>query len=336
MIDTITTGIVGGGKMGTSLFSYLSQFRHKLVWVVRSGYDEKNTKYQRKLKRALKNGIISEEDFNFKSKNQTITNKLEYLNKASVIIECIDEHIESKQELIDRLFKIIPKNSVIASNSSSIIPEKLGKTNEERRRIIGLHFFFPLEYKETVEIVESEYNSKETIEFTKAFVKDIKKQGFVQNGETRFLLNRVMLDWQACAFNYAKENDLSFKIIDEAVEKHLHAAAIFKTMDHIGLDIINYSAKNYQPLFKAENQELLLKFLNNAVENNRLGVKTQSGFYPCTEQELDNELQCIASELSLKFKSILNEWVNKTGLSLNSLENYMSEYFDTEIQAWIK
>jgi 3-hydroxybutyryl-CoA dehydrogenase len=333
-------GIVGGGKMGTSIFNFLTKYNFQIVWYNRTNADKINNKHIRKLNRALKNNLISKEEFELKIQSQVITNSINDLNDSCLIIECINENLAAKQILINELFTIAKPYTIIASNSSSFKPETLSKNNTQRERIVGLHFFFPVEIKNIVELVLSSYNSAETIKKIEGFLSSINKNYLIQNSESAFLLNRIMLKLQAAAFNFSTKNNCKFKQIDEVVKQHLFPIGIFEMMDHIGIDIIYESAKNY--ILDEEDKNLFLpimNFMEQSIKNNNFGIRTGQGFYDYSNTISDLRIDNNKDKQIIKFLidsySVAYSWALAISNSkADDLDLYMNEYLDTDTKQW--
>jgi len=334
--------IVGDGKMGTSLFQFLSHFDFKLVWVHITNPEKASKKYHRRLKRALKNELIDQNQFDFKMQNHIITESLADVSKSDLIIECIFEDLNAKRELVQDLFKIKKAEAIIASNSSSLFPDRLSDSDSQRQKIMGLHFFFPVETKAMVELLPSGANSDEDLLRVQEFIKKIAKSILIQSREDAFLLNRIMLKWQALAYNYFVESDYSVAQIDSVINKHLACMGIFEMMDFIGLDLIYQSSEAYtEGQDDKEIYSLLLDFLKTKIKDNQIGVKSNEGFYTypqnaeITALSVDAE-QEILQKLVTDFELIL-EWAQKISCSsMEDLEFCMNEYLDTDIKNWKK
>jgi len=334
--------IVGDGKMGTSLFHYLSQFDFKIIWIHITDPEKAKKKYHRKLNRALKNDLINQTEFDFKSDNHLITNDLSSVSESDLIIECIFEDLYAKRKLVHDLFEIKKPKAIIATNSSSIFPDSLSDLDLQKQKILGVHFFFPVETKAMVELIPSGFNNNNDLQKVQLFLNAISKRVLIQDGNDAFLLNRIMLKWQALAYNYFMESDYSFAQIDIVVSKHLGCMGIFEMMDFIGLDLIYKSSNTYvEGQDDKELYRLLLDFLKTKTEANQIGVKTNEGFYTYPQNSDIESLsveqeQEILQKLLKDFKLIM-DWAKSLSSSTDEdLEFCMNEYLDTNIKNWKK
>ncbi len=333
-------GIVGGGKMGASIFNFLCGFDFKLTWYIRTDWEKTEKKHLRKLNRSVKNELISQKEYELRKQNHTITNSIANLANCNLIIECINEDLNAKQDLINKLFSVIANDSIIASNSSSINPQLLSKIEEQKERIIGLHFFFPVEMKNIVELVTTPFNSKETIRETELFLTAINKFYLNQTKDNNYLLNRLMLHLQAAAFNLHKEQNLSFTEIDNAVDKYLFPIGIFAMMDHIGIDMIYNSALNYLD-YETDKEPFLplINYMRKCISENRLGIKTKIGFFNYNNPEpanpiLNKDEKQIACSLANSYFSSYNWFIEKKLCKPSDLTFSMNEYLDTDTKKW--
>ena len=152
-------GIIGSGKMGADIFNYLSDYNYNLYWFIlfEEEKDKLQKSFSKKISRQLKHGLISKVQYN--SKNDFIlTNRLNDLVNCDLIIESIVEEKNEKLKLFRDLQQIVSKECIVASNSSSILPSLLSKSSP----VIGMHFFYPVSFKNTVELVVHEDINRDT------------------------------------------------------------------------------------------------------------------------------------------------------------------------------
>jgi len=316
-------GILGGGKMGFNLFSYLSGFGFDLSLYQRSNPEKLLKKHQRKISRQYKNGIISETKYNQLLDNQQIGSALEIITKADLVIECLAEDLQIKNQFFQESEKIVSSDTIFATNSSSILPSEINISDDRKPNLVGMHFFFPIKTKSFVELISSEHSSEITIKSAVSFLNKISKQILYQNSENAFLVNKVLLDLQSAAYNLSISKKLSYEFIDRAVSNSFMSLGIFEMMDHIGLDVLQNSIKNYL----RDNDEIdkylpLLDKLSEMNKNQCLGIKIGKGFYNYSEKidsvrtsdgfsiSLQDTANYLEEILSLSIRSFTNQSEN--------------------------
>lgn len=334
-----TIGIVGGGKMGTSIFNWLSQFNDGLIWVVRSNHEKARKKYNRKLQRAFKNELLSENSFNRRSVNHIITNKLSALQPCDLVIETIAENLNDKKDLVKQLLLVVRDDVVIATNSSSFFPWQLSDNKNQQKRIVGLHFFYPVNFKNVVEFICVNETDSQNIKIKQL----LSSKGITiiqQNATNAFLLNRLMLQLQVEAFRLHESGGYSIFEIDKAVDTFLFPIGLFVMMDHIGLDILQTAVQNYALL--ESDLAGILEFqncLNQKVAAGELGVKSAIGFYDYSKNVTDNNfkndrLKFIAKRLAETYYNAFNFYVQKGYSSPEELILAMNVYLDCDTERW--
>lgn len=329
MNEIKTIGIIGSGKMGSDIFNYVSDFNFKLMWFTRNSDHKEilHNTYHKKIKRQLKHGIISQEIFDIRTSFK-ITNNLNDLSECDLIIESIIEEQDIKIELFQALDKIVKPSCVLASNSSSILPSEISENVQRKNRILGLHFFYPMAFKNVVELISSKFTDEITIEKIKLFLGDIKRFYLEQNETSAFILNRFLLQIQIAAFNLLKENSLGYKQFDDISKQLIPEFGLFEIMDNVGHNtmynaILNYSRmdvdkKKYELLLNElntrksvsdENERNL--FYNDDLENKQVNHGTAL--------EIINELKAVANEY---FKKYTNEYKINVYNFKKGLEEY--------------
>jgi len=271
--------------MGFNMFSYLSGFGFDLSLYQRSNPEKLLRKHQRKISRQYKNGIISETKYNQLIDNQQIGSDLEIISKADLLIECLAEDLQIKNQVFQKAEKIVASDTIFASNSSSILPSEIIISDDSSPRLVGMHFFFPTQTKSFVELISSDHSSENTIKSAVSFLNKISKQILYQNSENAFLVNKVLLDLQSAAYNLSISKKLSYEFIDRAVSNSFMSLGIFEMMDQIGMDVLQYSIKNYlRDGGEIDKYIPLLDKLSEMNNNQCLGVKTGRGFYNYSEK----------------------------------------------------
>jgi 3-hydroxybutyryl-CoA dehydrogenase len=275
-------GVVGEGKMGSSIFLYLNGFDFNLTWLCSSGQaSEKAEKtVMKKLRFQLQSGILSENEYIAKSEKTKITTLTGELKNCDLIIEAIPEDLDAKRILFETLDKSVNADCIFTSNSSSYLPSQLILSGTRRSRTAGLHFFFPVNMKKSVELIAGSKTSVETMESLKQFLIKTDKNPFPQNESNAFLLNRLLLDFQAEAFNILREGKLSVQDIDAVVKERLFPIGVFEFFDHVGIDTMLSSIRSYTR--NSTNKEFykpLIQKLEELTKLDHLGIKNRQGFY---------------------------------------------------------
>jgi len=198
---------------------------------------------------------------------------LETMSDADFVVEAIYESIPAKQELLDKLGKIVRPDAIIGSNTSSIPMHLLSEKVPNPGRFIGTHFFGPVPLMGLVELVMGPETSKETLETAKLFAKFLGKTPIVVwKPSPGFLVNRIFNAVTMEALRCYFEGIGTPEDIDTGMRLgYGWAAGPFEVLDNAGLDIMAaiFKVMGGQP--PPQIQEML--------DKGWLGRKTGRGFY---------------------------------------------------------
>jgi len=317
-------GIVGSGKMGQDIFNYLNDFDFHLYWFTHT--PEKREKleksYSKKIARQLKHNLITQEQFEQKSKNQ-ITGYLSDLSGCDLIIETIVEDIDAKLYLFSDLKTIVQPGCIIVSNSSSILPSYLSTYFP----VAGMHFFYPIAFKNIVELILPDNYNSDSAERLKDYLSSINKKYIIQNEQNAFLLNRFLLDLQGKAFHFTVEQNIPLEVIDKISQTIIPDFGLFEMMDQVGLSTMYQSIQNYALMDKhPENYDNLLARLNEKIALGQPMLEKDSTY------EVDKKSNdAIVAFLRKEIRETYNQYLLNQPVDADIYKNALKEFCELEL-----
>ena len=324
--------------MGNDLFELLTGYPFSVTMVC-EGENQVNlikAGFNKKQKRALKYDLIEQDAFDFRTDNTIITTDLKLLLTSNLVIEAITEDILQKRTLFKQIKEFISSSCIVITNSSSIPPDQLFSEILNEGRCLGLHFFYPVALKDIVEVNLGEKTSDETTSIVKKFLQKLNKFHIILTKNDHFIINRIFLKMQARCCQILEEGTLDYKEIDALVKAHLFPIGIFEFFDHVGNDVMLHSVRNY---LKYETNKGFYKPLINVLEHlvnqGKLGVKTNSGFYnyPIIESNRREEISNADNrieKITYWYLDGVFDAMEKIGLSKVELEHIVKEYMMVE------
>jgi len=313
--------IVGDGKMGRSIFAHLLKYPFQLTWINISSPDSDKTKLLKKLKRLTDNGLMTEDQYNQKITSVHITSALHSIEGSDLLIEAIPENQTLKSELFTQTEQYLHEDSIITSNSSSILPQEFAISESMKGRFAGLHFFYPVETNALLEIIphpEMQYTYVQQLE---QLAHTTEKYAIVQDTKSAFACNRFFLEIQASLYCYCVDHGIDFRQADEAIQNTLFPAGIFTMMEHIGFPILEASVENY-----------LLTAISHH-ETNRfyeaLKLLNINGFnrFPFHEFTMNNETgRMIVDVVNSLFINFAKEYIQRGLFTHEQLRTVIREY----------
>jgi len=211
--------------------------------------------------------------------NYKVTHEMQEVKDADLVVEAIFEDINLKKDLFKQLDGICKKETILASNTSSISITALAAETKRPDKVIGMHFFNPVPVMKLLEIVvcgdtaEDTYNTIFSLgeKMGKTMIKSVDKAGFV--------VNRVLVPYINEAIFILEEGVATKEDIDNGVMFGCnHPMGPLALGDLIGLDVVLAIMEVlYNEL--ADSKYRPAPLLRRMVRAKNLGRKTGKGFY---------------------------------------------------------
>lgn len=269
-------GVVGGGVMGSGLASlFISRgFKVCLVDVDASSLNRAKERVRNYLER--RKGLSSGQKLEYFANLSAETN-LELLSDCGLVIEAVFEDPKVKGELLKQLSAILPEESLILSNTSSLKLDTLVNAVKNPARFLGMHFFNPPEKMPLVEVVRTSSTGEKDLLTTAAIAVTLGKNPIIVEDVQGFLVNRILTFYLAQAYNLLR-NGVSFDEIERTALNFGLPMGPFRLMDEVGLDV---AVKASRSMIEAYGSRLHFDTtrLNEAVQAGIKGKKSGTGFY---------------------------------------------------------
>tara|TARA_Y100000768_G_scaffold335008_1_gene276001 strand:- start:1799 stop:2734 length:936 start_codon:yes stop_codon:yes gene_type:complete len=208
--------VIGTGVIGTGWVLRFLTFNKKVI-----AY-EPNIKQRNFLKKEVRRAKSSIEKLYGKKiniKNLVFSSKLEEAVKnADLIQENVPERLGLKKKVINQISKYSPKDCIIASSSSGLLPSQLQSNCINPKRFIVAHPFNPVYILPLVEIVKGKKTSKFTINKADKFYKKIKMKTLIVRKELPgFLSDRLQEALWREGLHIINDGYASTKDLDDAI-----------------------------------------------------------------------------------------------------------------------
>jgi 3-hydroxybutyryl-CoA dehydrogenase len=273
--------VIGSGTMGNGIAHVfaLNNFNTLLIDNNLQALEKAKNTINLNLDRQIKKGVISNEIKNKTLNNLSFLTSLDdNVSECDLIIEAIFENKEAKIKVYEQLLKIMKKEFILASNTSSISITELAP-REIQSNFIGMHFMNPVPVMELVEIIKGYSTSESTHEIIFNLTKKIGKTPVTVNDYPGFISNRVLLPMINEAIFALYEGVATKEDIDKVMKLGMnHPMGPLTLADFIGLDIcLNIMDVLYKGFNDSKYRACPL--LRNMVNAGKLGRKTGEGFY---------------------------------------------------------
>ena len=202
----------------------------------------------------------------------------EGIRHADVVIEAVPENLELKHKIYRDAESRMKPDALLATNTSSIPLEDLGKALARPERLIGLHFFNPVAQMPLLEVVRGEGSGAETVEAGLAFARAIDKLPLPVRSAPGFLVNRALTPYLMAAVQLLDDGQPP-AAIDEAAEAFGMPMGPLELADAVGLDICLHVGEILGGMMAGGVGWQPPKGLTRLIEQGHLGRKSGQGFY---------------------------------------------------------
>ena len=279
--------VIGSGTMGNGIAQTfaLFNFNVKLYDINSESLKKGEQTILKNLQRMVSKEKITESEAENSVANIKYTSDFDSILNADLAIEVVSENLKLKKSIFKQLDLKCPKNTIIASNTSSISITKLAEATTRKDKVIGMHFMNPVPIMKLVEVINSKYTSKETIDMIISLSEQLEKIPLVVNDFPGFISNRILMPMINEAIESLDQGVADVKNIDGIMKLGMgHPMGPLQLADLIGLDVCKSilevmldGLKN--PKYKPN--KLLIELVNNG----KLGIKSGEGFYDYSDSK---------------------------------------------------
>jgi 3-hydroxybutyryl-CoA dehydrogenase len=274
-------GVLGCGLMGSGIAQVAAQAGYETVVreVEQKFLDKGIGGIQKSLGKFVEKGKMQQADMDACMGRLKGSTNLEDLADCDIVIEAIIENAQLKKETYAELDRIVKKDAIFASNTSSLTITELSMATARPRQFVGLHFFNPVPLMKLVEVVRTILTSDEAFESAFAFAKSLGKEPVRCTDNSGFIVNRLLVPYILDAIRAYEEGVGSIEDIDKAMMLGCgYPMGPFTLLDFVGLDTTYYITHVMFEEYR-EKRFAAPALLRKMVLAGRFGRKSGAGFY---------------------------------------------------------
>ncbi|MBN1367482.1 MAG: 3-hydroxybutyryl-CoA dehydrogenase [Dehalococcoidales bacterium] len=204
-------GVVGCGFMGSRIAQL---FAKNGFTVVASDLNDSLLKkslnaINNRLKKDIEKGKITANKKEKAVGQVRGTVNLKDLAECDLVIEAVFENMDIKKQVFSDLDKVCSPETILASNTSQLNITEIAGVTKNPSRVIGTHFFAPVQTSTLVEVVEGTLTSSEVLKTILAIVRKLGKEPLVckdfsfgllaNRAFTAMVLEEVQMVWERVA-----------------------------------------------------------------------------------------------------------------------------------------
>jgi 3-hydroxybutyryl-CoA dehydrogenase len=274
--------VVGGGQMGAGIAEVTARAGLDVIVleVDDAAAARASARIGANLERASRSGKLTAAESAAVLERISFTSDAGALDGADAAVEAVVEDEVEKRRIFALLDRQLPDAVFIASNTSSVPIMKLASATARPERVLGLHFFNPVQVMNLVELIPSLATDDRVMAIAHGFVSQVLgKTAIKAPDRAGFVVNALLVPFLLCAIRMLEAGPSSREEIDHGMVNGCHhPMGPLALCDLIGLDTVlavshSLYEEFHEPFYSAP------PLLKRMVEGGRLGRKTGAGFY---------------------------------------------------------
>lgn len=286
MKEIINVAVLGAGTMGHGIAQVCAGVgcRVALYDVDDAAVDRGLERIRGNLDKGVELGKVSPEERDATlARLRATTSIADACADMDLVIEAAPESLELKARIFEQVDDAAPEHAILATNTSSLSIETIGRSVRRPERFLGLHFFNPVHLMKLVEVVWGPDTSDATRIAGVAFARRLGKEPIVVKDAPGFASSRLGIVLGMEAIRMVEEQVAAPEDIDKAMELgYRHPMGPLRLTDLVGLDV-RLGIAEYLHATLGSEAFRPPELLRRMVSEGRLGKKSGSGFYDWNE-----------------------------------------------------
>ena len=282
--------VIGAGLMGHGIAQEFAcaGYRVHLHDITEQQLNNARVQIGKNLTLLAENAVIEEISISATLQRiHTTTDLTAAAKTADFVVEAVSENLPLKQQIFEELDSLCQPHTILASNTTALMPSQIGVNTKRTDRILNTHYFNPPYLIPLVELIRSPDTSDETVSVTFDLLTAIGKTPAIIDKEALgFVGPRLQAALIREAFAIVEQGIASAETVDLVVRnsfgRRLSVAGPFEVFELAGWDLVLAA---FEELYKDLNSSPDINpLLREMVESGKLGVKSGEGFYQWTDE----------------------------------------------------
>ncbi len=278
--------VIGAGTMGNGIAQVFAQNKYEvnLVDISEASIDKGMATISRNLDRMISKGVLEESAKTGTLKRiKTFSILEDAVQDADLVVEAAIENLDIKLNLFQQLDQICRKETILATNTSSISITEIAAATQRPENVIGMHFMNPVPIMNLVEVITGYSTSDKVTNTIMKLASNLGKTPTEVNDFPGFVANRVLMPMINEAIETLFHGVGGVQEIDTVMKLGMaHPMGPLQLADFIGLDVCLSILQVMHDGFKNP-KYAPCPLLVNMVRAGKLGVKSGEGFYDYSE-----------------------------------------------------
>jgi len=201
-------------------------------------------------------------------------------SRADLVIEAVFEDLEVKRKVLAEVEAVVRPDAIFATNTSTIPIREIAEQARRPERVLGMHFFSPVDRMPLLEVIPTAATAPDTIVTAVRFGRRMGKTVIVVADRPGFWVNRILSPYLNEAGHLLQEG-VPIELIDRTMTKFGFPVGPVALLDEVGLDVAEKAGGVMHEAFGERMKPA--GALSRMLGGTRLGRKNGKGFYKYRE-----------------------------------------------------
>ena len=289
--------ICGGGMMGSAIAQVLARLDDVTITVYDKFAVDIEAKIRNNMKLLVEKEIVTPADVDKVISKISFTQDIESegVKNADLVVECVLEDMQLKQDLFAQLEGIVSEDTIFCTNTSVMSPTEISAKCKHKERLVGTHFWNPGFLIPLVEVVRTEATTDEVVETVMDMLTRAgKKPVLCKKDVPGFIANRMQHALWREAISIVERGIADAKTVDDACKYsfglRLPYLPPLVNSDMVGTQL-TYNIHDYV-LKDLEDSHEPSPLLKEMIDEGKMGFRAETkdgkktGFMSYTEDEI--------------------------------------------------
>lgn len=203
---------------------------------------------------------------------------LEAVRDVDIVVEAVFEDMVLKETLFAELGRLTRQHCILASNTSALDIDALGRASGRPHFVIGHHFFSPAHVMKLLEVVRGRETAPAVVATSLALARRLRKVPVVVGNAFGFVANRMLGYYMREAYLLLEEG-AGVEQIDRVLTDFGYAVGPFQMQDIAGIDVGARIRQHLKVLGRTRADGPQSEVPDRLFELGHYGQKTGRGWY---------------------------------------------------------